>query len=184
MEKRVFIGSFIDWEKLKKSYTTIKKDLSGVVSGSWVKPENFHITYKFLGNTKLDKINEILEILNKYFDKELEANISLKGLGVFPNLDNPRVLFYKVVENQVLKEIFLDLEEKLYNIGYKKEIKPFVPHITILRIKELKQAQFIEKLKNYEEELFLEQKTITVNLIESILNPKGAVYKKLDNGSF
>ncbi|MDM7274228.1 RNA 2',3'-cyclic phosphodiesterase [Sulfurihydrogenibium azorense] len=180
MEKRVFVGSFVDWEKLKKSYTDIKKDLSGVVSGSWVKPQNFHITYKFLGNTKVEKINEILHILNKDFNKELEVNITLKGLGVFPNLDNPKVLFFKVLENEILKEIFLNLEEKLYSIGYKKEIKPFIPHITILRIKEVKQAQFVEKLKKYEEKLFLKQETITVNLIESILNPTGAIYKKLN----
>ncbi|ACN99242.1 2'-5' RNA ligase [Sulfurihydrogenibium azorense Az-Fu1] len=180
MEKRVFVGSFVDWKKLKKSYTDIKKDLSGVVSGSWVKPENFHITYKFLGNTKVEKINDILHILNKDFNKELEVNITLKGLGVFPNLDDPKVLFFKVLENEILKEIFLNLEEKLYSIGYKKEIKPFIPHITILRIKEVKQAQFVEKLKKYEEKLFLKQETITVNLIESILNPTGAVYKKLN----
>ncbi|WP_297886954.1 RNA 2',3'-cyclic phosphodiesterase [Sulfurihydrogenibium sp.] len=181
MEKRVFIGSFVDFEKLKKSYTSIKKDLSGVVSGSWVKPENFHITYKFLGNTSLEKINCILDTINKEFNHEILANITVEGLGVFPNLENPKVLFYKVLENQMLKEIYNLVEDRLISLGYKKETKPFVPHITVLRIKQVKNPQFTEKLKKYEKTVFLNQKTITVDLIESILNPKGAIYRKLNN---
>lgn len=181
MEKRVFIGSFVDYERLKKSYTTIKKDLSGIVSGSWVKPENFHITYKFLGNTNAEKISSIIEILIKEFKEEIQTDITVEGLGVFPNLENPKVLFYKVLENKILKEIYDLIEDRLSILGYKREIKPFIPHITILRIKEVKQSQFIEKLKKYEKTVFLNQKTITVDLIESILNPKGAVYKTLNN---
>lgn len=181
MEKRIFIGSFVDYEKLKKSYTTIKKDLSGVVSGSWVKPENFHITYRFLGNTPIKKIRDILEILNKEFKGEILTNITVEGLGVFPNTENPKVLFYKVLENKTLKEIYDLIEDRLLSLGYKKEIKPFIPHITILRVKEVKQSQFVEKLKKYENTVFLKQKTTTVDLIESILSPKGSIYQKLNN---
>ena len=180
MEKRVFLGSFVDHEKLKKSYTEIKKDLSGVVFGSWVKPENFHITYRFLGNTPTQKIEDILASLSSELGKDIEVDITLEGLGVFPNIDSPKVLFYRVLENKTLKDIYNVIEDKLLTLGYKKEIKPFIPHVTILRIKEVKVQQFSEKIKKYENRVFLKQKTLVVDLIESILNPRGAIYKKLN----
>ncbi|MGC8965161.1 MAG: RNA 2',3'-cyclic phosphodiesterase, partial [Brevinematia bacterium] len=105
---------------------------------------------------------------------------TLEGLGVFPNIDSPKVLFYKVLENKTLKDIYNVIEDKLLTLGYKKEIKPFIPHVTILRIKEVKVQQFSEKIKKYENRVFLKQKTIVVDLIESILNPRGAIYKKLN----
>jgi 2'-5' RNA ligase len=177
--KRIFIGSFIDSKGLKKHYTEIKKDFSGVLTGSWVKPENFHITYKFLGNVEDNKIEDIKNNLSECINKEIETQIVVKGLGVFPNLDQPKVLYFKVEENPVLAGINKYVENQMANLGFKREIKRFLPHITIVRIKEVKQQSFLEKIKKYEDKVFFKQKIITVDIIESMLNPKGAVYKKV-----
>lgn len=177
--KRIFIGSFIESQGLKKHYIDIKKDFSGVLTGSWVKPENFHITYKFLGNVEDDKIEDIKNGLYECINKEIETQIVVKGLGVFPNLDQPRVLYFKVEENIVLTEISKYIENQMANLGFKREIKKFTPHITIVRIKEVKQRSFLDKIKKYEDRVFFKQKIITVDIIESILNPKGAIYKKI-----
>lgn len=175
MNKRIFIGSFVEIENLKSHYTKIKKDLSGVLYGSWVKPENFHITYKFIGNVEEEKISEIKTALNSLLNQKYEIDLVVKGLGIF----SERILYFKVMENQKLKEINKLVEDNLSKIGFKKEIKPFIPHITLVRIKELKQNQIYEKIKKYEENIFLKQKFLTVDIIESILNPKGAIYQKI-----
>lgn len=175
MNKRIFIGSFVEIENLKSHYTKIKKDLSGVLYGSWVKPENFHITYKFIGNVEEEKISEIKTALNSLLNQKYEIDLVVKGLGIFSD----RILYFKVMENQKLKEINKLVENNLSKIGFKKEIKPFIPHITLVRIKELKQNQIYEKIKKYEENIFLKQKFLTVDIIESILNPKGAIYQKI-----
>lgn len=175
MSKRIFIGSFVEIESLKSHYTKIKKDLSGVLYGSWIKPENFHITYKFIGNVEEDKISQIKDALNNLLIQKYEIDLVVKGLGVFSD----RVLYFKVMESQKLKEINRSIEDSLYKIGFKKEVKPFIPHITIVRIKDLKQNQLYEKIKKYEEDIFLKQKFLTVDIIESILNPKGAIYQRI-----
>ena len=176
--KRIFIGSFIDSRVLKKHYTEIKKDLSGTLSCSWVKPENFHITYKFIGNVEEIKVEEIKDKLSN-LNKEIEVQIVVKGIGIFPNIDQPRILYFKVEENPTLTDINKYVEDAMANLGFKREIKKFIPHITIARIKEVKVKPFLEKLKKYENTIFFKQKTITVDIIESILNPTGAIYKKL-----
>ncbi len=173
--KRIFIGSFVEIESLKSHHTKIKKDLSGILYGSWVKPENFHITYKFIGNVEESKIAQIKDALSDLFTQKFEVDLVVKGLGVFSD----KVLYFKIMENQKLKEINRLVEENLYKIGFKKEIKLFIPHITIVRIKELKQNQLFEKIKKYEEDIFLKQKFLTVDIIESILNPKGATYQRI-----
>lgn len=173
--KRIFVGSFIRTD-IGKKLTYLKKDLGGLVSGRWVKEENLHITFKFIGEVPAERVKIVKESLEDLIEKEIEVNITLKGLGVFPNIREPRVLYIKVSHSQTLDSLRKEIEDRLYKIGFKKEIKPFIPHITINRIKEVKPAQLLEKLGKFESYVFGNQNTISINVIESILNHTGAEY--------
>ncbi len=177
-KKRLFIGIFTEKEIFKGKYSKIKKEFGGILPGRWIKPENFHITLKFIGNVEEEKIPEIQKILEKYLDKLEDLNIEIKGLGAFPNIKNPKILFAKVEDKDgILKKLNAEIEEKLQELGIKKELKPFTPHITLKRIKEVNVEKFIEKVKKFENLHFGKQKKGKINLIESITAPKGAVYK-------
>ena len=180
-KKRLFIGIFVHSSVLKKQYIKIKKELSGVIPGRWVSPESFHITVKFLGEVEEEKILDIQNSLKSVIDKTQDISLHFKGLGVFPNLYNPKILYVKVEDKDgFLYSVNSFVETELEKLGFKKELKPFLPHITIKRIKhEVDQNKFLPKFKRFENVDFGTQKSVEVNIIESFLTPKGAIYKKL-----
>ncbi len=178
--KRIFIGSFITSKTLKRNYPFIKKEFGGSLKGRWTPFENLHITYKFIGNVEDSQISLIKESLQKILDVETEVNIIFKGFGVFPNLKNPKVFYLKVDdENGKLGEINSYIQEKLSLIGYQKDIKPFIPHITLKRPKHVHFEDFMVKMKKFEHKVFGQQAKVQVNVIQSILSPKGAKYIKI-----
>ena len=179
-KKRIFLGSFINDESLKKSYPIIKKEFGGLVKGRWVPFENFHITYKFLGNIDIYQIEYIRSSLKKYLNINLECDLEFKGFGAFPNLNNPKVFFLKLNDKTgILEEIHSFVEEQLALIGFKKDTKKFIPHITVKRPKYVDSKTFIQKIKQFENTVFGHQNSIELNIVESKLLPEGAKYFKI-----
>ena len=58
----------------------------------WVRPENIHLTLKFLGDVEAGKIDEIAETISKTVDGYTPISLKAKGIGVFPGMKRPRVL--------------------------------------------------------------------------------------------
>ncbi|MCX7738011.1 MAG: RNA 2',3'-cyclic phosphodiesterase [Hydrogenothermaceae bacterium] len=177
--KRIFIGTFIEIEDIDIHLTHIKKDFGGVISGRWVKRENLHLTFKFIGNVPLENVWIIKEKLSNLLDIEIPVVMVLKGVGTFPNPREPKVLYIKVEPNQVLIRIKEEVENVLFSLGFSKDIKPFIPHVTINRIKEAKTSQLLQKIEKYEKVKFGEQIKVKIDLIESILNSSGTQYKPI-----
>ncbi|WP_457621838.1 RNA 2',3'-cyclic phosphodiesterase [Persephonella sp.] len=178
-KKRIFVGSFITIDN-RELYTRIKKDFGGITAGRWVPEKNLHITYRFIGDVDLNELKNIYSALNKEINHTRSVNIQLKGVSAFPDIYNPRIFFIKVQdEDGYLEDINRSIQEKLSVLGYEKETRPFIPHITIKRLKGVKKGDFIKKVKEYEDVMFSTQKSLEVNIIESTLTPKGAIYKKI-----
>lgn len=174
--KRIFIGSFIRVKTLEESITEIKRDFGGIISGRWVKTDNLHITFKFIGEVPVERVKAIKESLIDILDTGINIDIMLNGIGVFPNLKQPKILYIKVDHNETLLDLNRDIEDRLYKIGIKRELKKFVPHITINRIKQAKLSNLLEKIEKYEKRNFGRQEVVQINVIESILNQEGATY--------
>ncbi len=60
---------------------------------SWTKQGNFHLTLKFLGDVEDRNINEISAALQKIAESQTPFSIEIGGIGAFPNLARPRVLW-------------------------------------------------------------------------------------------
>lgn len=181
LKKRIFIGSFIKIPGFEKHYIKIKKDFGGILAGKWIPEENFHITYRFLGEIEENTLNNIKAQLHSLTNRIFDVDISFEGLGVFPNLNNPRIFYIKVVDRSgVLNEINSVLNEKLAPLGFKEENRPFIPHITLKRVKHYNSKLFINKINSYIDKSFGHQNCVKVDIIHSILTPKGAVYKKVE----
>ena len=175
--KRIFIGSFLEPLVFRKNYIKIKKDFGGIISGKWVPEKNLHLTYRFLGNVSDIQLSSVKKSLSEFLNKDLDVDLELKGLGVFPSLENPRVFFVKVTNQEKLHYLYTEINIRLKNIGFESEVKKFVPHITLKRIKHTDRRLLIENIKKYENKILGHQHKIRVNVIESILTPQGAVYK-------
>jgi 2'-5' RNA ligase len=144
----------------------------------WVEKNNLHLTMKFLGYISLEQTelikSELKEIANRYspFIIRLSSNI-----GVFPTYKIPRIIWVGIKEgvNQ-LKELYNSIENKLSNKGFPREDKDFSGHITIGRVKFIRdKTNFIQILKRIEVNNFT-QEVGSIDLMESKLTPSGPIY--------
>ncbi len=146
---------------------------------SWTKPENIHLTLKFLGDTDESKIDDIANIISGIASEYPAFRLNVSDLGVFPNFRRPRVLWVGLPNPPAaLLEIAEKIESGLAEMGFAKEARPFSPHLTIGRVKAPLSDRFIKRLKNhaFAGGLF-DVKEILI--IKSDLHPQGAIYTPL-----
>jgi len=144
-----------------------------------VKPQNIHITMRFLGGihpTMIDAIDaEMQQVSFTPFD------VQLKGLGVFPNMKYLRVVWAGIQKgSEELKDIFDQLEPRLRKLGFKPDPKGFSPHLTIARVKGARnKAELIRCVKDLADYEFGVLRAECLRLKKSVLTPKGPVYSTL-----
>jgi len=156
---------------LKKSNADVK----------WVAPGSIHLTLKFLGNIDTQKIKEIENILNETAAEIEPFVLTLKGIGAFPKLDYPRVIWVGVESGAPQSEqLARSLEERLEAIGIPREDREFHAHITLGRVKSLKNKDNLKEI--IEATKFAAGSVVDVNhltLFKSQLSREGSVYTPL-----
>lgn len=160
--------------KLAKFENNLKKcDLAF----KWVKPENLHLTLKFLGNIEQEQVNKIKEAITKISGEFAAFKASFNGFDFFPNQGKPKVFFISNNKEKLLKSIALRLEEELETLGFAKGNR-FKSHITLARIKDLKN---IESLKAKIKDIQLDEKFLirAIILYKSTLTKEGPIYGKI-----
>jgi len=151
---RLFIATPINVPVFK----AIKDDLAKYIDGKWVEGWNLHLTHKFIGEDEPEKYKKNLNIPTK--------KLRIKGIGTFGD----RILYLKAdIDDEINKEI----NEKF---GLKND-KPFKPHVTLCRIKNIKDKKFWEELKKWENVEF--EVPLDVYLYKSTLTKKGPIYEKI-----
>lgn len=183
LKMRTFIAIELP-ENIKTSLKNIQDELKKCGADvKWVEPENIHLTLKFLGEieeNQLEAINQAIEETAKNKPKYL---ITLSGLGVFPDLKRPRIIWIGIKDqNNATKLITEELEEKLEKINIPKEERKFLGHITIGRVKSgLNKDKLAEKLETLNIDLAKDMGFIAdkITLFKSTLGPKGPAYETL-----
>ncbi len=171
----------LDW--LKKVQERLKADFPhGVVR--WVDPKGIHLTLKFLGEVPQGKIKAIEEVLKGVSQRHRPFSFTYGGLGCFPSLSHPNVIWVGVEEKTgALLALQQDVEKSLAKLGFKPEDRPFSPHLTLGRVgKGLSGAErkrIGESIKaggvGYGGEFLVK----AISLMKSDLFPTGAVYTRL-----
>ncbi|MBW6534550.1 MAG: RNA 2',3'-cyclic phosphodiesterase [Mariniphaga sp.] len=164
---------------LIQTMNDLKNKLSGEVV-KWVEPNKLHLTLKFLGDTLPSQVDEIGEELNQTAKMFSPFSFQLVGLGFFKNKGMPRVLFANIQEGEVLQQLAAEIDNRLINLGFQPENRPFKPHLTLARIKFLNnKKEFYEAVEKYSD-TFMQTVTIDELLFyRSILKPEGPEYKEL-----
>ncbi len=164
-------------EELKKSGVDIR----------WVKPENIHLTLKFLGQVTSKQIEQIKRALEETAKTKKPFFTGLGKLGTFPRPEHPRVIWVGIEEgNKKTIQLNKELETYLQTLGFTPEAREFRPHLTLGRIRLPRQdkkslfrlkeiilslnSQTAEPLKSLVDQLTLFQSTLT---------PKGSAYTPL-----
>ncbi len=167
----------------------IKMEIDKMIAGfrqlnaniRWVKAVNLHLTLRFLGDIPEETISALAENIKANTEGFGGFDLSLSGLGAFPNLRRPRVIWIGSGSGaDRLKSLAAKVEQATIDAGFGKGDKPFSSHLTIGRVKFPKGldrllAQ-IEK-SGYESQLFGVNE---VSIYKSDLSPAGPKYTRLE----
>lgn len=175
--KRIFIGSKINIDS--KKYEEIINDFNNVIFGKWVEQHNLHLTFKFIGDIEEKYIPIIKGLLIDEL-KEHNVSITLLGLGFFPRITNPKVLYLALKEkNNKIYHFQNIISSKLKEVGIIDDNKPFKSHITLCRIKNSENYLLQDIYDRYKEYFFQEIDKIEINIFESKLTKTGPIYTVL-----
>ena len=144
-----------------------------------VETENIHVTMRFLGDINTGMVEKIFAEMKKI--QFIPFDVHIKGLGVFPDLHYPRVVWAGITDGaEQLRSVFSQLESQLRGLGFAPDNKGFSPHLTIGRVRsgrnKAQLAEFITKNADYE---FGTIKAECLRLKKSSLSPKGPTYSTL-----
>lgn len=178
---RLFIANPIQANirsELDKIITNLKKTNADI---KWVRPESIHITLKFLGEVEEQRVNDIFNVLLKYEGQKGVLQAEIKGVGFFPDLKHPRVIWIGLEEKPAyLAELASIIDSDLSKLGFEKEKRSFSPHLTIGRFRSLHRSNhLLEETENIRNTSFSTFQINEYNLYLSVLKPSGAEYKIL-----
>lgn len=183
MEKvRSFIAVNLNPE-IKEYLTSLQANLNiPETKIKWVEKNNLHLTMKFLGYISLEQTELIKSILKEITSRYSPFIIKLSSnMGIFPTYKMPRIIWVGIEEDiSELKELYNYIENNLSNKGFPREDKDFSGHITIGRVKFIRdKTGFIQILKRIEVNNFT-QEVGSIDLMESKLTPNGPIYNVAD----
>ncbi|MGE5219786.1 MAG: RNA 2',3'-cyclic phosphodiesterase [Chloroflexota bacterium] len=177
---RAFIAIELDPEVVKKIRQTIDDLKSRIRGVRWSPAANLHLTVKFLGDVAEGQIDAIGEALAGALRPFPRFTINAKGLGVFPDLRRPRILWVGLMGEQ-LAALAASVELSLLPLGFAPESRNFAPHLTIGRWRQLDRPPrtLKQELEVWRDCEFGHSTVEQVVLFQSVLKPEGAVYSRL-----
>jgi 2'-5' RNA ligase len=144
----------------------------------WVNPEKIHLTLKFFGNIEESRIDPIFKSIEEPVRNTPPFSIEVKGVGAFPQLRNPRVIWMGLVDGkEILTSFQKQIETQLEKIGFQPEDRPFHPHLTLGRMKSSGgKEELVGRMEKHREEEFGDFPVERVILFKSDLTSSGPIY--------
>ena len=178
---RAFIAVGIDpktVERISEATDQLKPSIAGI---RWAPLTNLHLTVKFLGDVEETTIDPIARALRQHIAPFPRFTINAKGLGVFPDVKRPQVLWVGL-EGIHLAELASTVETALKPLGFEPEKRGFKPHLTIgrWRQRDKSTAKFIAELERWAGYEFGKSEVRNIILFQSMLRPEGALHRPLE----
>lgn len=174
---RVFVAVSIS-DQARNAVVSLIQNFKNISPGiRWIKPENLHLTLKFLG--ELEEIN--IPNLKNALDLSVVGlhlfQYGLTKVGCFPSFNRPRVLWVGVEDfSKQLLRLHENIENQFSKVNFPREKRGFKPHLTIARVKSNKNIEpLLSDFKNFNFGPY----SINVSdvlLMKSDLQPSGAKY--------
>jgi len=143
----------------------------------WVEPENMHLTLKFFGETDEKQIPAIRQAIETAVSQSGPFTIKIANTGIFGSRYDPKVIWFGIEKNSLLEDLAQNIFTELSKCGWEQDRQNFVPHLTIGRIKELKDKPLFQKIiSQYNTVEIQEEKVTEITLYESILRREGPLY--------
>ena len=178
--QRTFIAfKILPGQKMSACIGTVREAL-GRERITWVDPGKLHITLRFLGDTGLPQVSEVEGILERIVPGFACPELVFRGMGLFRDIRDPRVLWIGMDPGPILPKLKEALDRELAGIGFPPEDRKFRPHLTLARIKYIRNTDPLEEvLEKYSDAVFQKSRISEILYYESILKPEGPEYLPL-----
>ncbi|WP_298866979.1 RNA 2',3'-cyclic phosphodiesterase [uncultured Gimesia sp.] len=150
--------------------------------GPAVKPiavDQMHITLKFLGTTELEDVMPISSILKKMRSEFPRLKLAFKGLGAFPRVDHPNVIWAGISDATLLTAMVDYLEQETEKLGYPLERKGFHPHLTLARVNARPADDLFQILQDRSDAEWGEVTVDTIKFYQSEMKSQRAQYHEM-----
>lgn len=177
---RSFVAFDISEAMVLNNFSKVQNVLLGTGADiKIVKPENIHMTLRFLGDITQEMVDQIHSEMEQVQFTPFEFKI--EGIGVFPNPKHISVIWAGISQGaNELRTIFDQLEPRLHTLGFKPDYKGFSPHLTIARVRTGRNKDALaDQLENLEGFEFGLVNAECLRLKKSVLTPQGPIYSVL-----
>lgn len=175
MTVRAFVAIFPPREIQETLHrTALALPIEGTIR--YIRPENIHLTLKFLGDVQPETLAEANDALAAVGARHDPFEVELVGFGAFPSERRGRVLWASAGRGtKHLNTIAADVEDALEPLGFERDPRAYKPHLTLGRARA---SSFVLDAPTALERLAFRAERLT--LVRSVLQAEGAVYEPLD----
>ncbi len=168
---RIFVAVFPPPEVVKEALAAARLPPDDRIR--WTRPENVHLTLKFLGDVREELLDDIRAVLEEVCASHAPFKVALAGLGAFPSARRARILWASVGEGSGrLRSLATGLDTGLTSSGFEHERRPYTPHLTLGRVRG--NPASLQLTPGSIDSKFM---IGSIELVESMLTPEGSVYK-------
>ncbi|MGB9911664.1 MAG: RNA 2',3'-cyclic phosphodiesterase [Microgenomates group bacterium] len=174
---RLFISGEVPLE-IKKEFLIIQEKVKKEkINGRWVKPSLSHLTLIFLGETKKEKLPKIKKILNSVTNSYSPFAFSLEKISAFPSPTQAKIIaLFLRKEDEKIDSFLREVQKSFKKENIWFDPKPFIPHLTLCRLKIPKNIEKLTKVIKIKNSKFLIKE---ISLKQSFLDAQGPLYKNL-----
>lgn len=107
---------------------------------AWVPAANLHVTLRFIGSIEENLVEAVVGACKRVAARHAPIEAKAGGVGAFPSLQKPTVLWVGVQAPPALSALQRDVEAAMVELGFDKEERAYHPHVTVGRVKESRGA--------------------------------------------
>jgi 2'-5' RNA ligase len=182
---RLFVAVNLPAAERRAAYEAAAPLRAGRLPVKWVGEESIHVTLRFLGEVEAVRVTPIGEALAAAVRAVRPFGVGLGGVGAFPSLARPRVVWIGVERHPALELLANDVEKALMALDFEPELRPFHPHLTLGRADRSARPAAFAGFEQLAAAVAYQGSTMveSVDLMQSVLGQRGATYTVLSRAS-
>ncbi len=149
----------------------------------WVPLDNLHLTLKFLGEVDNTLIPEVCKTVRECCEPTPVTELHVCGVGGFPNAERPRIVWAGIeTGGDVLAALVERLEIAFAKLGFKREPRDWMPHLTLGRTRRggRNPAQLQQRISAHADLDLGWMEATEVRVYASYLDKQGPTYHVMD----
>lgn len=178
---RLFVAVNLPAAERRAAYEAAAPLRAARLPVKWVSEDSIHVTLRFLGEVGEDRARPIADALAAAVRAARPFDIGFGGVGAFPSLARPRVVWIGLERHPALELLANDVEKALMELDFEPELRPFHPHLTLGRAERGARPSAFADLERLATGIAYQGATLveSVDLMQSVLLPRGATYTVL-----